>query len=153
MNFFILSRSRSKFHCAHSSKFPTFPLDSSTLAWISRASHETENRLLLTARDLIVYSVIILAAKNNDKFICKKEINHIIKILRQWKRTVARTLCKVFPSPGIARSVWLLPQTASCNMVADTDHPATPATHDKDGNEADIAEQSNRTIFDLVKSG
>lgn len=63
------------------------------------------------------------------------------------------TLCKVFPSPGIARSVWALPQTASCNMVADTDHPAASANHEKDGSEADINEYSLRNIFDLVKTG
>lgn len=65
---------------------------------------------------------------------------------------VIRTLCKVYPSPGAARSVWALPQT-SCNMVADTDHPAASETHDRDGLEADITEQTHRTIFDIVKSG
>jgi hypothetical protein len=45
-----------------------------------------------------------------------------------------------------------LPQT-SCNMVADTDHPAAPVNHDKDNTEADITEQSHKSIFDVVKSG
>jgi hypothetical protein len=58
----------------------------------------------------------------------------------------------VYPSPGTARSVWALPQT-SCNMVADTDHPAAPVNHDKDNTEADITEQSHKSIFDVVKSG
>ncbi|XP_044749443.1 probable protein S-acyltransferase 23 isoform X2 [Coccinella septempunctata] len=38
-------------------------------------------------------------------------------------------------------------------MVADTDHPAATETHDRDGLEADITEQTHRTIFDVVKSG
>lgn len=58
----------------------------------------------------------------------------------------------MFPSPGIARSVWLLPQT-SCNMVADADHPATETNQDKDGTEVNIVEQSHKGIFDLVKTG
>ncbi|CAH0560783.1 unnamed protein product [Brassicogethes aeneus] len=70
----------------------------------------------------------------------------------------SNTLSKVFPSPGAARSVWALPQT-SCNMVADTDHPAASVTHHHhDGGtvglgEADIAEQQHKSIFDLVKAG
>lgn len=61
--------------------------------------------------------------------------------------------CKVYPSPGAARSVWVLPQT-SCNMVADTDHPAASESFDKDGPELkDESEQTQRDVFDIVKTG
>lgn len=63
-----------------------------------------------------------------------------------------RTLCKVYPSPGSARSVWALPQT-SCSMVADTDHPTAAVTRDSNLSEADIADQTQKSIFDVVKTG
>lgn len=91
--------------------------------------------------------------KQQEKYIC---IKSIINNLCGSSKAVVRTLCKVFPSPGSARSVWALPQT-SCNMVADTDHPTNSVNRDNDGNlcanEADIVEQSHKTIFEVVKSG
>lgn len=60
----------------------------------------------------------------------------------------------MYPSPGSARNVWAPPQQASCNMVADADHPST--TDGTDGNvtaEDDNPEHEHKTIFDIVKSG
>jgi len=67
--------------------------------------------------------------------------------------TATTLLYKVFPSPGIARSVWALPQP---NMVADAEHPGTADEREKNGgtdNNADIVEQTCKSIFDLVKGG
>ncbi|KAK9746511.1 Ankyrin repeats (3 copies) [Popillia japonica] len=87
----------------------------------------------------------------------KKETNTTLQFIRVGKVSVylVRTLYKVYPSPGSARSVWAEPQTF-CSMVADTDHPAT-SVNEREGNvtvEADDNRDSlQKTIFDVVKTG
>jgi palmitoyltransferase ZDHHC13/17 len=76
-----------------------------------------------------------------------------------------RTQCsKVHPSPGVARSVWALPLTSSCNMASEeNDHHAedakTPAD-DKDSNRLSIIDSTEMLIqtsmddiFEVIKSG
>lgn len=77
-----------------------------------------------------------------------------------------KTQCsKVHPSPGAARSVWALPLTASCNMVAEenehnhTDREEQSPTEEKDSNilccdSTEMLIQSvTDDIFDVIKNG
>lgn len=66
---------------------------------------------------------------------------------------------KVHPSPGVARSVWALPLTASCNMVTDdnehnhTEEESTPI-EEKDTNLlcSELVVHID-DIFDVIKNG
>lgn len=69
----------------------------------------------------------------------------------QQASTSGGMLCKVYPSPGAARSVWGL-QGHSCNM----EQHAGAARDDKDAlccNHVHMDRQNCKSIFDLVRTG
>jgi hypothetical protein len=69
----------------------------------------------------------------------------------QQASTSGGMLCKVYPSPGAARSVWGL-QGHSCNM----EQHSGAARDDKDAlccNHVHMDRQNCKSIFDLVRTG
>ncbi|KAH1028696.1 hypothetical protein HUJ05_002028 [Dendroctonus ponderosae] len=89
---------------------------------------------------VLVCSVIYPVLKKEDNFRQPKEF-----------AMVTTSHYKIHPSPGIARNIWALPPETSCDMAADAEDPSV--SEEDDPENAHIAEQINKDIFDLLKMG
>lgn len=58
---------------------------------------------------------------------------------------------KIHPRPGIARNIWALPPETACDMAAGAGDASV--SEEDDPENAQIAEQVNKDIFDLLKMG